>query len=250
MSEPRLLTPDWQVPAPVQAFVVTRQGGVSHPPFDACNLACHVGDQETLVQLNREAVRRRLPGSPELQWLQQVHGADAVRVSVCGQAPRADALVTAVPSLGLCVLTADCLPVFFSDCSGSEVALAHAGWRGLAGGVLENTVAQLAAAPAQLQVWLGPAIGPCHFEVGEDVHAAFQARHPGARSDNCFRPARESGKYLADLYALARLELQQLGIGRVSGGGFCTVCDADNFYSYRRDGRTGRNLSVIYIKAA
>jgi len=249
MKRLQALQPDWDLPR-VRACFFTRHGGVSQPPFDSFNTAAHVGDTEDRVEENRRLLATELPGAPTLQWLRQVHGTTVHRVSAAGGELTGDALVTASPGIACCVLTADCLPVFLASRDGDEVAVAHAGWRGLAAGILAQTVAAMHTPPARLEAWLAPAIGPCHFEVGADVFDAFAARQGEAQTTEALRAAGTPGKYLADLYLLARRQLAAAGVGRVGGGGHCTACDADAFYSYRRDGVTGRNLSLIYLADA
>ena len=236
------LRPGWPAPAPVRALTTTRAGGVSRPPWNAFNLATHVGDTPQHVAANRAALRRRfdLPADPV--WLQQVHGA---RVVEAGAAAEADAVWSRTPGQVCAVLTADCLPVLLCDRAGDCVAAAHAGWRGLAAGVLEATVAALPADAADLMAWLGPAIGPDAFEVGDEVREAFVTAD--ARAGAAFRPAGD-GRWLADLYGLARLRLAAAGVTRVFGGGLCTFTDRDRFYSYRRDGVTGRMASLIWLR--
>ena len=239
--------PDWRVPARVHACVTTRLGGVSKPPFDSMNLATHVGDDLQAVEQNRQLLRQQLQLPQEPRWLEQVHGvqvADGDCLSQC----QADAFYTDRSDVVGVVLTADCLPVFIANSCGSEVAVAHAGWKGLLQGVVEHTVKRFLSTPAELRVWLGPAIGPEVFEVGEEVRQGFieEAGQDKAAVSACFK-SKENGKWLADIYALARYRLKRLGISRVSGGDFCTVSDQHMFYSYRRDGKTGRMASLIWI---
>lgn len=256
--------PDWPVPDGVEAWVTSRLGGCSDYPYDSLNLGSHVGDNQGAVLSNRALLRRCLPARLRLQWLNQVHGTRVVAVtSTSGTLRRrtADAAYISRPGDGAVVLTADCLPVFFASRCGGHAAVAHAGWRGLLGGVLESTVSSLAVKPSDVMVWLGPAIGSCHFEVGDEVRVAFmreaegaeRIRLPGAQcADTVSRAfvevAGHPGKWMMDIYALARLRLQQAGIDQIYGGGQCTVCDAVHFYSYRRDGVTGRMASLIYLK--
>ena len=269
MTEPAglLLRPDWDLPAGIQAFVTTRHGGARAPPWDTCNLALHVGDEPAQVTHNRRLLQtalaraatpaastRALAGTallpPALQWLQQEHGT-AVFTATTPQpvpAPRADAAYTRVSGLALAVLTADCLPVLFCSDDGTEIAVAHAGWRGLCAGVLEASLACFEAPPAAISAWLGPALGPCHFEVGAEVRQAFVAAAPTAQATataNCFRPG-APGKWWGDLYQLATLRLQASGVLRIAGTGQCTWCGHERFYSYRRQRQTGRFASVIF----
>jgi YfiH family protein len=246
------LRPDWpDLPAGVAALITLRGGGCSLAPYDdgagggGFNLGSHVGDAAESVARNRALLQAKLPAEPA--WLTQIHGTTVADAAHLADVPRADASIAAGAGAVCAILTADCLPVLFCDRAGGVVGAAHAGWRGLAAGVLENTVAAMRAAGAgEMTAWLGPAIGPGRFEVGEDVRAAYLARD--VRHDRAFAPiAGAAGKYLADIYRLARLTLAQAGVERVSGGGFCTVDDTARFYSYRRDGVTGRFASLIWI---
>jgi len=244
------MVPDWSVHGAVIARVSERSGGVSAPPYDSFNLALHVEDCRENVLRNRERLASQLPAGLAVQWLEQVHGIAVVdagsdNVERCG-----DAVYVDRPGLAGAILTADCLPVLFASRSGLRVAAAHAGWRGLAAGILETTLARFPDPPGDVSVWLGPAIGPCHFEVGAEVREAFLAACPDAAArrqlqEQAFCPSALPGKYLADLYVLARARLEACGVTAISGGGKCTHCDAEHFYSYRRDGRTGRFVSLI-----
>ncbi|SDB58849.1 peptidoglycan editing factor PgeF [Pseudomonas sp. NFACC13-1] len=236
------LTPDWPAPARVKACVTTRQGGVSLAPFDSLNLGDHVGDDPTAVAENRRRLIDRFVITPA--WLQQVHGiavveADPTRVAT------ADASWTATPGIACTAMTADCLPVLFCNRAGTRVAAAHAGWRGLANGVLEATLDSLAVPANEVLAWLGPAIGPQAFEVGPEVREAFIAQRPEAVE--AFAASPNAGKFLADIYQLARLRLAARGVTAVYGGGLCTVNDP-RFFSYRRNPRTGRFASLIWIE--
>ena len=235
------LLPDWPAPASVRACVTTRAGGVSQAPFDGLNLGDHVGDDPAAVAANRARLVEALGCRPA--WLQQVHSPDAVEADP-RQVPTADASWTATPGTACAVLTADCLPALFCDRAGTRVAAAHAGWRGLAGGVLENTVAALGGEPDELLVWLGPAIGPQSFEVGAEVREAFVTRH--AEAERAFVPSANAGKYLADLYSLARIRLAAIGVTALHGGGLDTFSDP-RFFSYRRAARTGRFASLVWL---
>lgn len=249
-----LILPEWGPGAPVNAGAcsTTRIGGASRAPYDdgvgggGLNLGSHVGDSLEDVQHNRRALRALLPAEPA--WLSQVHGTKVINAADVDSAPEADASFTTEAGVVCAILTADCLPVLFCDTTGRVVGAAHAGWRGLAGGVLENTLAAMRQAGAgEILAWLGPAIGPQAFEVGEDVLQAFVERDAAAAL--AFMPiAGCAGKYLADIDALARLVLRRNGVARISGGGLCTVSDPRRFYSYRRDRQTGRMASLIWIK--
>lgn len=242
------LAPDWPDLPNVRAFCSTRRGGVSLPPYDGFNLAEHVGDDRAAVEKNRQLLRTLLPGEPALQWLNQVHGTEVVEVAEPSGLLTGDGLVTSECGLACCVMTADCLPVVLASEDQSEVAVAHAGWRGLAGGILERAVSSMKTPAGELRAWLGPAIGPCHFEVGEDVRQAFLALPLGG-AEECFRAGDGEGKYMADLNALARLQLLAAGLPRIDACNICSYCEADSFYSYRRDRQTGRNATGIYLLA-
>lgn len=236
------LTPDWPAPANVRACVTTRSGGVSVAPFETFNLGDHVEDDPAAVASNRQHLVDTLGCQPA--WLRQVHGivvAEADPATVI----EADGNWTATPGIACTAMTADCLPALFCDRAGTRVAAAHAGWRGLAGGVLEATVKALDIAPQELLVWLGPAIGPAAFEVGGEVREAFVQQHAEAAA--AFVPSVNAGKFMADIYQLARIRLAAIGVTAVSGGGLCTYNDA-RFYSYRRSARTGRFASLIWLQ--
>jgi YfiH family protein len=239
------IVPDWPAPPVVRARVTTRRGGVSSAPFDGFNLGTHVGDSPEAVATNRARLRRHLPAEP--LWLDQVHGTEAVAADAggAGGVVCADASVSRTPGVVCAVMTADCLPVLFCDDASTVVAAAHAGWRGLVAGVLETTLRRMAVAPERVMAWLGPAIGPTAFEVGDEVRAAFLAVDPDA--EGAFVAHAAPGKWLADLFMLARLRLARAGVMRVYGGGLCTFNDADRFFSYRRDGRTGRFASLVWL---
>lgn len=236
------LIPDWPAPARVKACVTTRAGGVSLAPFDSLNLGDHVDDNPEAVAENR----RRLTDHFSIQpaWLQQVHGVTVAYADPTAVAT-ADASWTATAGIACTAMTADCLPALFCDRAGTRVAAAHAGWRGLAAGVLEATVESLAVAPAEVLVWLGPAIGPKAFEVGPEVRETFVRQLP--ETDQAFVPSHNAGKFMADIYTLARLRLAACGVTAVYGGGFCTVTDP-RFFSYRRSPRTGRFASLVWLE--
>jgi YfiH family protein len=229
----------------VHAIVTTRQQGVSRPPYDSFNLASHVGDQPESVASNRNLLRQQLHLPDEPLWLNQVHGRRITRHDDTGQVPEADGSYSNQVGQVCVVLTADCLPVLLCDRAGTEVAAVHAGWRGLAGGVIASAVDSFASPRGELLAWLGPAIGPEKFEVGRDVYDAFVANDPEAAGG--FR-AIDDTHWLADIYYLARLQLQGLGVSQVWGGQFCTMTHAERFYSFRRDGVTGRMASLIWLE--
>jgi len=239
--------PDWEIPANVRALQTTRISGVSRAPWDAFNLGDHVGDAPDAVAANRALLRRRLPGDPF--WLKQVHGTVAVDVDKWPKINEGDAAYARQPGNVCAVMTADCLPVLFCDRQGSVVAAAHAGWRGLLAGVLESAVGAMQVVPKNILAWLGPAIGPACFEVGSEVRDAFVAGDPAASLAFTSR-ADGHGKWLCDIYLLARQRLQRLDITAISGGEACTVSGGDRFFSYRRDGVTGRMASLIWLERA
>jgi len=244
--KPELIIPQWPAPANVRAATTTRRGGVSRPPFDSLNMAGHVGDDPAAVATNRQLVAQTLSLADEPWWLSQVHGTDVVTIERgYGGLPEADASLTQEPGCICVVLTADCLPVLFCDQAGSRVAAAHAGWRGLSAGVLEATVRKLAVPESEIIVWLGPAIGPRSFEVGEEVYRAFVDQD--ADTAGSFVVSRP-GHWFADLYGLARRRLELVGVTAVYGGGLCTFEDRERFYSFRRDGKTGRMASLIWLQ--
>ncbi len=241
----KLIEPQWPAPPAVRAAVSTRQGGSSIGPYASLNLGDHVGDDPQTVAANRMRLREALALPDEPRWLQQVHGCAVADLAQPTAPTTADAAVSFHRGEVCAVLTADCLPVLFCDRAGSRVGIAHAGWRGLAAGVLAAAVRALNCAPSELMAWLGPAIGPEAFEVGADVRDAFLSRH--ADYAGCFRPNRPD-HWLADIYTLARRELTALGVGNISGGGCCTFTEPERFYSYRRDGRTGRMAALIWLQ--
>jgi hypothetical protein len=239
--------PDWPAPGHVRVLSTVRGGGVSEGPYASLNLAAHVGDRPEAVTANRALLREaaRLPDEP--LWLEQVHGTAVVRHDGATPAPpRADAAVSSEPGRVCAVMTADCLPVVFVDRAGTRIGVAHAGWRGLVDGVLQATIAALGAAPGELHAWLGPAISPAAFEVGPEVRAAYLANLAVPDTFACFVP-NERGRYLADLYGLARLVLEAAGVKSVHGGGWCTHQDAVRFFSSRRDGVTGRMATLAWL---
>ncbi len=239
---------DWPAAAHIVAGYTTREQGGSAVPFDAFNVALHVGDDAEQVLRNRQLLDARLPGEKHWQWLKQVHGAAVIEAQADGQTYVADACYSDKKAHVCTIMTADCLPILLCDKKGQQVAAIHAGWRSLCYGVIENTLAKFKGPLADVMVWLGPAIGPKAFEVGEEVKAAFQSQVCGDRASEAFVPTENSNKYLADLYQLARMRLHGKGVTAIYGGGLCTHSDASQFYSYRRDGETGRMASFIYIQ--
>jgi hypothetical protein len=240
------VVPDWPVPEHVRVLSTLRAGGVSKGPYASFNLAAHVGDRPEAVATNRLLLREaaHLPAEP--LWLEQVHGTGVVCHEDGCTGARADASVAFAPGRVCAVMTADCLPVVLADRAGSRVGVAHAGWRGLLGGVVQATVAALGIAGTELHAWLGPAIGPQAFEVGPEVREAYLATLAVSDARSCFVP-NERGRYRADLYGLARLVLAQAGVGSVHGGGWCTHDDGERFYSFRRDGVTGRMATLAWL---
>jgi YfiH family protein len=234
---------NWAAPDCVVAGTTLRHGGVSGGSFKSLNLGALSGDDDNAVRENRSRFRAicELPSEP--RWLRQVHGTNVEIEPPSGETPQADAAITRHPGVVCVVLTADCLPVLLASADGAELAVAHAGWRGLAGGVLEATVREMSADPADLIVWLGPAISQPAFEVGHEVRQEFLAHDPAA--EKCF-VANERGRWQADLYGLARMRLAGLGIGHVSGGEHCTFLEPERFFSYRRDGACGRMASFVF----
>ena len=246
MQTLELIEPDWPAPPRVRAAVTTRRGGVSVGRFTSLNLGAHTGDDRADVAENRRRVQAAL-GIDDVCWLNQQHGSGVVDTAVgAAMPPAADAAYCHGPGPACAIMSADCLPVLLCDRTGRTVAAAHCGWRGLACGVLEALLARLGVAPHELLAWLGPAIGPRRYEVGDDVRAALAARL-GSRWQAVAEPTLP-GKWLLDLYGVARAELAGLGVRHVFGGGGCTF-DDERFYSYRRDGITGRMVSLVWISS-
>lgn len=247
-----VIFPDWpDAPARIGAVSTMRTGGFSQAPYGdgkgggGLNLGLHVGDDAPTVQANRALLQSLLPAAPA--WLEQVHGNVVVDASDAGEVPRADASFATQAGRVCVIQTADCLPVLLTDTAGQVVAAAHAGWRGLAGGVLQNTIAKMRAVTGNdILAWLGPAIGPQQFEVGNEVRQVFLDIDPAA--EQAFFASRSADKYLADIYQLARLAMGKLGVDRIAGGDYCTVRQSAQFYSYRRDQKTGRMASLIWIR--
>ncbi|WP_114652923.1 peptidoglycan editing factor PgeF [Polynucleobacter necessarius] len=254
ISAIRQIEPTWLAPKQVHAFCTTREGGVSKAPFNSLNLGLNAGDDLEDVLQNRRALRSRLPAEPA--WLKQIHGATvstpASRNALVNGPFEADASVSNIPNEVLAILTADCMPVLFASKGADVIGAAHAGWRGLSSGILENTIQEMChlspnLQPKDIAVWMGPAIGPTVFEVGEDVLEAFSSHSQDVLSE-AFKPiAGSPGKYLANLYLLAQDRLRSIGIEQIDGGDFCTFKDSANFFSYRRDRQTGRFASLIWI---
>jgi YfiH family protein len=252
------LIPDWPAPAQVKSAITLRSGGCSRAPFDSNNLALHVEDSEADVQTNRQSLIKRLALPAPPLWLNQCHGTDLVYVPDYFQEPQqaasADGSYSDKANSVCAILTADCLPVLFCNQAGNQVAAAHAGWRGLCGGILRKTVATFKGSPDQVMAYLGPAIGRQVFEVGGEVLQAFMSRAQNQSHQLAVREAFKAvdgieGKYLADLCALARAELSASGVTEIYGGNYCSYSDSEHFYSFRRESKTGRNASLIWLQS-
>lgn len=240
-----LIVPQWPLPQGVAACSSTRRGGVSLSPYDSLNLGAHCGDNPEHVAENRRLFYATCALPVQPTWLEQVHGTTVLKLEDEPYlSKRADACYSVTPGKVCAVMTADCLPVLFCNTAGTEVAAAHAGWRGLCAGVLEETIACFHDLPANIIAWLGPAIGPAAFEVGPEVREAFIAKDK--KADSAFRVSGE--KYYADIYQLARQRLENIGVTQVYGGERCTWTESDDFFSYRREGITGRMASFIWLK--
>ena len=246
MSDESLLGIDWRLPNGVHAAFTTRLGGVSAPPWDSFNVATHVGDSPESVAANRKLLREKLQLPTDPAWLNQVHGVDVVDLDAAhtfAAPPTADASFSRAANRVCVIMVADCLPVLFASRDGKTIGAAHAGWRGLANGVLENTVRAMGVPPGDLSAWLGPAISQEHFEVKDEVRAAFVNADPESASDFAPNPR---GRWQADLAGLARRRLAALGVNDVIGGKWCTFSDPKRFYSHRRDGKGGRLAALIW----
>ena len=263
-----ILTPDWPAPVTVQSAITTRVGGFSCKPWDSLNLAFHVGDDTQRVAQNWAQLARQLKLPPSPQLLNQVHGTDLVEALCERQVPTADGCFSHQRGQACVVMTADCLPILLCNTAGNEVAAVHAGWRGLAAGIVSHAISYFSSPPNQLMAYLGPAISQKHFEVGAEVRQAFLSdsfhRNSTSKVTNCFSKSEgdshqgdfcegephvdsRADKWMADLYGLARIALNEAGVDQVYGGDFCTYEDTRRFYSYRRDGQTGRMASLIWI---
>jgi YfiH family protein len=242
---------DWAAPDGILAFTTTRIGGCSVAPYDSFNLGSHVDDDPAAVTANRDLLGAQLSTDKAIDWLNQIHGTAVVEALSNESIPNADAIFSRQAGAACAVLTADCLPVLLCSESGDVVAAAHAGWRGLAAGVLEATVRKMDCEPGAILAWLGPAIGPEAFEVGPEVREAFLAgadKLEQVRINRCFCPSpSRPGYFYGDLYGLAKQRLATAGVARVSGGDYCTYADSERFFSYRRDGQTGRMASLILM---
>lgn len=241
------LTPDWPAPANIKAFTTTRKTGLSEGSYACFNIATHVNDNGQHVKQNRERLKQELNLLNEPIWLEQVHGTQVLNADQCppgnSQTCQADASYTCLSNKTCVVMTADCLPVLICNRQGTKVAAVHAGWRGLQAGVIESTIDAMQEDPQDLLLWFGPAIGPEAFEVGDEVRQAFIDELP--ETAEAFR-FHNPGHWLADIYQLARMRLQKKSVDQIYGGGLCTYTDRERFYSYRRDGETGRMASLIW----
>lgn len=239
------ISPNWNIPPHIHAFTTVRTGGVSQPPFDSFNLGDHVNDNPEHVATNRALLVENfhLPQAP--LFLTQTHSTKVIRLPYEGTPLEADAVYTNQPNQVCLVMTADCLPVLFVSQDGKEIAAAHAGWRGLCDGVLEATVAEFECEPSQISAWLGPAIGPKAFQVESEVIEQFCAFDAQAK-DAFIEDSSASGKFLGNLYQIAKQRLNKLGIVNISGGEYCTYTEKERFFSYRRDKQTGRMATLIW----
>lgn len=242
MADLPVILPDWPAPACVKALQTTRLGGVSQGSYASLNLGDHVKDLPQHVAANRQLLSPYLPSEPV--WLNQVHGVRVIDAALSSCLESADASFSTRKQVVCVTMTADCLPVLLCDQAGSMVAAVHAGWRGLCDGVIEATVKAMPVEPATLMAWLGPAIGPQAFEVGSEVRAQFMAQD--AQAEHAFQAHGE--KWLGDLYTIARQRLSRLGVTQVYGGGRCTYREPETFFSFRRDGDTGRMASLIWLE--
>lgn len=248
MSPLPIILPEWPAPDNIVAFTTTRIGGVSKGGYEGLNLADHVGDDGADVRVNRHQLLSICEGLDSISWLQQVHSTTAIDAEK-GELQLADASYTSQTGIGCVVMTADCLPLLICQRQGQEVAAIHAGWRGLLDGVIEKAIRSMQSAPEELLVWLGPAISGKNYEVGPEIYQQFVSHAPQAAS--AFTPSsRNSHHYMANLYTLAKQRLERLGVhvNAIYGGNYCTYVDNSQFYSYRRDGETGRMASLIYRK--
>lgn len=241
----RFLRPRWDAPKNVRAIVTTRQGGASGGPYASFNLAEHTGDDPAHVRANRALLRETLELPAEPMWLEQIHGIVVLDVSGANPKRTADGAYTDRAGVVCAVLTADCLPIFLCNRLGTEAALVHAGWRGLAAGVVDTALARFRAPRAELIAWLGPAIGAKAYEVGSEVRDAFVVGDSAANEAFTKRP---TGKWSMDLYTIARQRLSAAGVRLIAGGDYCTATQADVFFSYRRDGVTGRMASLLWLE--
>ena len=243
------IVPGWPAAPQVRAVCTTRHGGFSRGPYASMNPATHVGDDPAAVLANRKALQQVLQLPVEPRWLQQMHGTTVINANEpveAGRVPAADAAHCSQPGVVCVVLTADCLPVLLCDLAGRHVAALHAGWRGLADGVIEQTIDAMQQPGETLLAWLGPAIGPAAYQVGGEVRDAFLGHDKQAEA--AFQPGPD-GSWMADLYQLGRQRLVERGVSAIYGGNECSFTDAGRFFSYRRDGVTGRMATLIWLEA-
>lgn len=252
-TKSKVIVPNWSKPTNIKAVFTSRQGGVSSSPWDSFNLGLNTQDDEQSLKTNRDMLAKDLPNNLKIQWLKQVHAAQvyAAKFDSSENLPTADICFTTEQSIACAVLTADCLPILICDKLGTEVAAVHAGWRGLVCGVLQNAIEQFTSPVEELSIWIGPAICQNHFEVGQEVIEAMLEAQLFSQSELPYvslPSERETSKSYLNLVEIAKRKLQQLGVIHISGGQFCSYCDVKNFYSYRRDGETGRMASLIWIE--
>lgn len=263
MNELECIYPDWPAPDSIMALSTCREGGVSRAPFDSLNVALHVGDDPAAVMDNRQRLLQQYPDLKSIQWLEQIHGSEvfclesptqnAFQAKINDPIPRADACFTRLSGVACAVMTADCLPILLCSENGEEIAAVHAGWRGLADGVIESTLEHFSVPKKNILAWMGPAISQQQFEVGAEVRQAFLDQttlEQKELTEQAFIPSSlKENHYLADLYQLAEIRLRAIGIERVFGGHYCSFSQGKNFFSYRRDDETGRMVTLIYKKA-
>ena len=242
-----IILPDWPAPAHIKACTTLRTGGISKAPYASFNLAEHVGDDARHVQANRALLKNSLMLADEPTWLEQTHSTIVVTADPRHRGKEADASFTTQPKQICAVLTADCLPILVCDRQGTQIAAIHAGWRGLANGIITQTLKMLQLPPEETLVWLGPAIGPSIYELGEEVRQQFIAKR--AAAVKAFIPSPNAGRWLGNLYLLAKMDFQEYGVDAIYGGNYCTYSEKDRFFSYRRDGnKTGRMASLIWME--
>ena len=244
MDQTTVIIPPWPAPPNVKAYSTTRIGGVSQGPYSSLNLAHHVDDNPDHVKENREIIKNTIPLPDQPHWLTQIHSNRVLLADNVQKYAPGDGTYTHTPNVVCAVLAADCLPILICNHHGTAVAALHGGWRGLADGIIENGIRAMGIPEHQLMAWLGPAIGPKYFEVGPEVKDRFVAMDPN--TTKAFT-ATNSGKYLANIYLIAQVRLNHFGIREIYGGNYCTYSEQERFYSYRRDGATGRMASMIYI---
>ena len=243
--------PNWPAVDRIHAFITERTGGFSTGKFESLNLAHHVNDDFSAVERNRGLLKSSVSADLTFQWMHQIHSDIVNVVSVASSPVKGDSLICREPGIACCVLTADCLPVFLTNLKGTEIAIIHAGWRGICRGVLNKTVNKMCSQPNDLMAWLGPAIGPCHYEVGDDLKIAFKnsisSKKLWSRIETCFAESPTEGKFFLDLNKTAGAILNHLGVSNIYGNDHCTFRDSEKYFSYRRDGETGRMVSAIFI---